>query len=285
MSKFFNETLKVRNGAPPAEELNLTGAVESTQAASLPEENGPSNGDGRLAECPKIIVPIAKMMREQFEGSDSLESADESYRALRTRLMRMRIDRGMRSIIVTSSVQGEGKTHISTNLAHCCAQLYELRVLLIDGDIRSCGLSRALRLPSSPGLGEVLAGNSEEDQAIIATDNPNLYLLSAGTAALPAAELFAGRRWQEFVHWCNESFDLVLVDSPPILDLADVELMTAACDGVVMVVRAQHTTREQLQKSASQIDAKKFLGLVYNAVENGSRYGYAYRARGAAATT
>ncbi|SRR6266446_3409407 len=285
MSKFFNETLKVLNGAPPAEAINLTGAVESIKAASLPEENGPGNGDGRLAQCRKIVVPIAKMVHEQFEGSDSLESADESYRALRTRLMRMRIDRGMRSIIVTSSVQGEGKTHISTNLAHCCAQLHELRVLLIDGDIRSCGLSRALSLPSSPGLGEVLSGNSEKDQAIIATDNPNLYLLGAGAAALPPAELFAGRRWQEFVQWCKESFDLVLVDSPPILNLADVELMTAACDGVVMVVRAQRTKREQLQKSASQIDAKKFLGLVYNAVENGSRYGYAYGTYGAAASS
>jgi polysaccharide biosynthesis transport protein len=283
MSKFFNETLKALNGVLPTKDFNPTEVAESTQIASLPGESGFSDGGGRLAQCRKIVVPIAKLVREQFAGSDSLESADESYRALRTRLMRLRIDRGMRSIIVTSSVQGEGKTHISTNLAHCCAQLHEMRVLLIDGDIRSCGLSRALSLPPSPGLGEVLSGDSENDQAIVATDNPNLYLLSAGRAALPPAELFAGRRWQEFIQWCSESFNFVLVDAPPILNLADVELMTVACDGVVMVVRAQHTKREQLQKSASQVDAKKLLGLVYNAVENGSRYCYSHGTYGATA--
>jgi len=281
MSKFFNETLKARNGVLPAEGFNPTEAAESTQISPLAEESGLSNGDDRLAQCRKIVVPIAKMVREQFKGSDSLESADESYRALRTRLMRLRLDRGMRSIILTSSIQGEGKTHISMNLAHCCAQLHEMRVLLIDGDFRSCGLSRALNLPSSPGLGEILSGDSENDQAIVATDNPNLYLLSAGMAALPPAELFAGRRWQEFIQWCSENFDFVLVDSPPILNLADVELMAAACDGVVIVVRALHTKRELLQKSASQVDAKKLLGLVYNGVENGSRYGYSYGTDGA----
>lgn len=283
MSKFFNETLKALNGASPAGGFNPSEVAASTQVAPLPEERDANEGDGRLAQCRKIVVPIAKLVREQFEGSDSLESAEESYRALRTRLMRLRIDQGMRSVIMTSSVQGEGKTHISTNLAHCCAQLHEMRVLLIDGDLRSRGLSRALSLPPSPGLSEVLSGTSENDQAIVATDNPNLYLLSAGTAEVPPAELFAGRRWQEFIQWCAENFDFVLVDSPPILNLADVELMTAACDGVVMVVRAQHTKREVLQKSASQIDAKKFLGLVYNAVENGSRERYSYGTYGATA--
>jgi capsular exopolysaccharide synthesis family protein len=277
MSKFFNETLKARNEILPPEGFILTGEADSPTAASVPAGTELGIKDGRLEECREILVPIAKLVEEQFAGSDSLESAQESYRALRTRLMRLRADQDMRSIVVTSSVQGEGKTHTSINLAQSCTQLHDMRVLLLDADIRTCGLSRALSLPPSPGLGEVLSGQCEIEQAIVATDNPNLYLLSAGSTTLPPAELFAGSRWQEFIGWCKGAFELVLVDSPPVLNLSDVELITAACDGVLMVVRAHHTKRDLLHKSAIQINAKKLLGLVYNAMENGLHQRYPYR--------
>lgn len=277
MSKFFNETLKTRNEILPPEGFDLTREEESPVAASAPVSTELGIEGGRLEECREIVVPIAKMIEEQFAGSDSLESAQESYRALRTRLMRLRVDQGMRSIVITSSIQGEGKTHTSINLAQSCAQLHDMRVLLLDSDIRTCGLSRALSLPPSPGLGEVLSGQCAIEEAIVATDNPNLYLLSAGSTTLPPAELFASSRWQEFMGWCKGAFELILVDSPPVLNLADVELITAACDGVLMVVRAHHTKRDLLHKSANQLNPKKLLGLVYNAVENGLHHRYPYR--------
>jgi capsular exopolysaccharide synthesis family protein len=150
-----------------------------------------------------------------------------------------------------------------------------MRVLLIDGDIRSRGLSRRLESLSGPGLSEVLAGKCDPEDAILATDIPNLYVLTAGSPTIPAAELFAGPGWQELIEWSNQSFKLVLVDSPPVLNLADVELMTVACDGVLMVVRAQQTKRDVLQKTTSQLDPKKLLGVVYNAAESSStRYQY-----------
>jgi capsular exopolysaccharide synthesis family protein len=281
MSKFFNQTLRLRSAVLPADGFTLTELPDSNESDTVDSTTEQRSGDVRLEQCRKMVVPIDKLLQDQFEGSHGLESAEESYRALRTRLLRLRADREMRSIVITSSIQGEGKTHTSVNLAQFCAQLHDMRVLLIDGDIRSSGMTRRLNLPPTPGLGEVLAGNCETEQAIIATDNPNLYLLSAGTSTVAPAELFAGQRWQELIKWCNESFQLVLIDSAPVLNLADVELMTAACDGVLMVVRALHTKRELLQKSAAQIDSKKLVGLVYNAMDGNSFHRYPYRSYGA----
>jgi Mrp family chromosome partitioning ATPase len=94
---------------------------------------------------------------------------------------------------------------------------------------------------------------------------------------MPSEELLANSRWQELISWGNESFKLIIVDSPPILNLSDAELITAGCDSVLMVVRAKFTRREVLQKSARQIDAKKLIGAVYNAAEATSHeYSYPY---------
>jgi capsular exopolysaccharide synthesis family protein len=275
MSKFFNETLKIRNSAAQeavskqADFQELVGTAFSPSAATV------SSGGGWLDECRKIENPLTDLLKAQFKGSDSVESVLESYRALRTRLLRISSQEGLKSVVITSASQGEGKTFTSLNLASCCARLHEMRVLLIDGDIRSRGLSRRLESLSGPGLSEVLAGKCDPEDAILATDIPNLYVLTAGSPTIPAAELFAGPGWQELIEWSNQSFKLVLVDSPPVLNLADVELMTVACDGVLMVVRAQQTKRDVLQKTTSQLDPKKLLGVVYNAAESSStRYQY-----------
>jgi protein-tyrosine kinase len=275
MSKFFNETLKMRNSAvqePASKQADFQELVDAAFSSStLP---APSGG-GWLADCRKIENPLTDLLKAQFKGSDSVESVLESYRALRTRLLRISAQEGLKSVLITSASQGEGKTFTSLNLASCCAQLHEMKVLLIDGDIRSRGLTRRLESLSGPGLSEVLAGKCDAENAVLATDIPNLYVLTAGSATIPSAELFAGPGWQELVEWSNQNFKLVLVDSPPVLNLADVELMTGACDGVLMVVRAQQTKRDVLQKTTSQIDAKKLLGVVYNAAESTSnRYQY-----------
>jgi protein-tyrosine kinase len=277
MSKFFDETLKARNVRVPLESLKIASIPELAEISpGTPRIVAQDVGNVRLEQCGKIEIPLSEIFRAQFRGSDTLEAAAESYRALRTRLLRLLSAQGLRSIVVTSAVQGEGKTLTSLNLALCCAQLRDMRILLIDGDIRSYGLTRLIGSPNVSGLSEVLAGKCEPEKAVLATDLPNLYVLPAGTPSMPPPELFASRRWQELVGWCSESFKLVLVDSPPVLNLADVELITAACDGVLMVVRAQQTRRDALRKSASQIDAKKLLGVVYNATVEGSRHRYRY---------
>jgi protein-tyrosine kinase len=286
MSKYFNETLKARSLAIPGEFLKP--ASESQTLEKVPDadklpasENLPFDvEETRVEEYRKIQLPLEKLPHVQFKDSNSLEPAEESYRALRTRLLRIRSTQGIQSVVITSAVQGDGKTLTSLNLALCCAQLHGMRVLLIDADVRNCGLSRAIDTPPGPGLADVLAGKCTPEQAILETDRPNLYVVSSGAPTMPAAELFANSRWLDFVAWSKENFKLILVDSPPALNLSDVELITAGCDGVLMVVRALYTKRETLQKCVRQLDSKKLLGVVYNGVQEGSHHRYRYQGYG-----
>lgn len=268
------EPRKIAVVSPVREKLREAAPVAAVNCVLPVVDRATDLAESRLAHCRKFSLPLQNIAHVQFTNKDSLQPAEESYRALRTRLLRMRSAQGLRSVVITSAVQGEGKTLTSLNLALCCAQLHEMRVLLVDADIRSFGLSRAVDAPQGLGLADILAGNCPPEEAVLATDHPNLYVLCSGSATTPAAELFAGRRWQEFVGWCNETFKLTLMDSPPVLNLSDVELITAGCDGVLMVVRAQQTKRQTLEKCAGQIDSKKLLGIVYNGTAVGTQYGY-----------
>ena len=291
MSKFFNEMTRGRNVLYPEDKTNgekpAYPLVEEPQREPEPQlEQHEILLDASVVEAPapvqepyrKLEIPSDCRLRGRFEGSDWLESAEESYRALRTRLLRMRSSRQLNYVLVTSATQGEGKTLTSFNLALCCSQLPELRVLLIDSDLRTSGLTRLVGLPSGHGVEEVLTGQCQPKEAVMMTDQPNLFFLPAGHADKPAAELLAGEEWQKLLNWCGESFDLVLVDAPPVLNLADVELLVPACDGILLVVRAGHVRRDILEKSVKQLDPKKLLGLVYNGAVGRAypRYYYEY---------
>jgi len=297
MSKYFNESQRLRsttvfddilrpvpeNGAAPPAVPTRNAAVEP-----LPFPETAMSDAGAGLELPAveqekyrtIQLPLEKLPRAQFKDGRSLEAAEESYRALRTRLLRIKTAQGIRSVVITSASQGDGKTLTSLNLGLCCAQMHDLRVLLVDADVRNCGLSRAIESPEGLGLADVLTGNCTPEQAVLQTDRPNLCVVASGTATTAAAELFASGRWSEFVNWSKGKFDLILVDSPPALSLSDVELITAGCEGVLLVVRARYTRRETLQKCVRQVDAKKLLGVVYNGVQEGSHHRYRYKKYG-----
>jgi protein-tyrosine kinase len=194
--------------------------------------------------------------------------AMEAYRMLRTRLMRAQATQDLRTLVFSSAVHSEGKTFTALNLAQAYVILGDQRLLLIDGDLRTGALSRFFTPGPDPGLSEALVGDASFADVIVATDKPNLFFVSAGKNPAPPPELFAGKRWKEFLLWCSGSFKVILVDAPPIFPLSDFDLMSAACDAIVLVVRAQHTSRELLQRAAAQVDARKVLGLVYNATQS-----------------
>ena len=266
MSKFFNDIIRVNNPGGP---VRIAGFGGLEDVVTTEEQKEARTGEleaiqaGSDARWRTISVPESVLLPVQFQGSESLKSAEEAYRVLRTRLLRLCAIRELRSVIVTSSVQGEGKTLTSLNLALSCSQLQNTRVLLVDGDIRTGGLTQRLSAKSE-GLADVLSGRCDPGSAVQATNHPNLFICGCGSSAHPPAELYAGDEWREFVESCTKSFDLLLIDAPPALNLSDVELMTAVCDGVLMVVRASHTRRDVLQKVSGQIDPKKLLGCVYN---------------------
>src|SRR5262249_38632323 len=151
MSKFFNQTVKARHLSTSAESIKAA-AVDDYQAAALPKPVAVELPADPLAACRQLANPISGILEAQFQGSPTMDSVRECYRGLRPRLLKLQSARSLRSILVTSAAQADGKTMTSLNLALCCAQLHETKVLLVDGDIRSRGLSRALDSPEGYGL-------------------------------------------------------------------------------------------------------------------------------------
>src|SRR6266851_5807915 len=214
MSKFFNETQKAQQWAQQKlanQDMDVKEMLESLKQG--PASN-PQLADSRLSKCRQAHVGNGTGARLVLHQGEASKAALEAYRGLRTRLMRSQAKAGLKSIAITSSLPGEGKTLTTMNLGLCYAQLPQQRVLVIDGDMRTRGLTSMLDHPSSPGLAEVLSGDVAPDEAILATNQKNLFILPAGTVSSPSPELFTGKRWQEFLGHCGEMFKVILIDTP-----------------------------------------------------------------------
>ena len=193
MSEFFNQTMKAVPSTLDLEGSTIAGLQEILGVPKTSGPAGPSLGEARLNRCRKCPGVLTDQFNALFGNSAEAQPAEESYRALRTRLLRLQSAKGLRSVVVTSAVPGEGKTLTSLNLALCCSQLQDLRVLLIDADVRTRGLSRAMGFLADAGLVDVITGKCQPDEANNDTEIPNLYIHGLGSITTQPSELFAGQ--------------------------------------------------------------------------------------------
>lgn len=277
MSKFFDDTQKAVQWAPPVSEgkqLDVVSVLNSIkQDPSVIEVVEPTPED---AQEPKIVAPVRVQTRTLLEESPMPAPAVEAYGSLRTRVMKLQASRGVRSLMLTSSIPAEGKTLTSLNLALSCAKLHNLRVLLVDGDLRSKGLSRLLKISDDPGLSELLGGMGTAEKTVLQTEHENLFVLGAGMLCGQPTELFARPLWSEFISWASQNYGIVIVDAPPIHSFSDAELISAGCDGILVVVKALSTSRELAQKCVSRMDKRKLLGIVFNGLPTSKETDYGY---------
>lgn len=265
MSRYFNETSKADKWAPEA----LTAKLDIQDLLSPAVQVGGEVSKDveqttRAGTIPQLILPTPKDVPLLTRHDDSLAQASEAYRTLRTRLLRLQASQKIRSVVLSSSIAGEGKTLTTLNLGLCCTQLPKLSVLVVDADFRTRGLTQILGCASAAGLSEQLSGKLTYSQAVLSTDLPNLSVVPAGAATASPAELFATTKWKNFIDWASDNFSLVLIDSPPVLPLTDFELISVACDGVVFVIRGGSTNREMIRRASLQLDSRKLLGSVFN---------------------
>jgi protein-tyrosine kinase len=274
MSRYFNETRKADKWTEAlTDKLDIQNLLSPLEAEKDVDED--RTEAPKLNVVRQLIMPVPHDIPLLTRKDESLTQAAESFRTLRTRLLRMQASQNIRSIVFSSALPGEGKTLTTMNLALSCAQIPNLRVLVVDADLRARGLTLLLGSPAGPGLSELLSGDVTRDQAVLATNLPNLCVLPAGATTESPAELFATARWKEFIGWASENFKIVLIDSPPTFPLADFELISAACDGVVFVIRGGSTSREMIRRSSAQVDPRKLLGSVFNMSQDG--HGADYR--------
>lgn len=201
-------------------------------------------------------------------------SASEAYRSIRTSLMFASPDWAPKSILVTSSTPSEGKSTTAINLAIVLAQ-NNARVLLIDCDLRKPRLHKVFNVSSSPGLSDYIVGMHELNP--LQTDIENLEFLPSGSLPPNPAEIIGSNKMDALLDKLNDVYDYIIVDSPPVLGLADAVILGTKIDATMMVVASSQTTKEAIQESVKRIRTARtnVIGAVLNRV-SASDGGYAY---------
>jgi protein-tyrosine kinase len=212
--------------------------------------------------------------------------AAEKFRFLGIRLRYLQQKRPLKCLVVTSSVAGEGKSTIAGNLACALAGNKQQKVLLLDGDLRRPTLDQQLGLGELPGLTELLEGDSGQLTNIYRLESLGLWILPAGRPSTNPLEILQPAKLSALMDRLEAAFDWIVIDSPPVLPLADTSIWMRLADGILLVTRPGTTAKRQLQRSLEAIEQSKLLG----AVLNGSREAvannyYYYSARSAAPQT
>lgn len=192
--------------------------------------------------------------------------AAEQYRIIRTKIFHQLT--GSSITVVSSPGMGDGKTVTSVNLAASLAQKNEDKVILIDADLRLSKVHERLGIPKTPGLAEVLSGACTLEDAMLQVEqSPNFYVLPAGQAEANPTELLDSSNWRALLARLREEFRRTIIDSPPVEAVADYDLIAAHCDGVVLVVRPDHTSRPLLARALIKVKGK-LIGVLINDVED-----------------
>ncbi len=212
------------------------------------------------------------------------QSIGEVYKRIRTNLKFLRSgDESPRTLMITSSTQGEGKTTVVANLAVALAR-GKKRVLLVESDLRKPALHRLFEVDRKPGLVEYLVDDAASDEIIRGSNIENLSILPAGATPISPPELLDSNRMRELVIKMASDFDIVLFDSPPVLPCTDALILGSMLDGVILVVQIKGPRRELIASAQSALVGvgAKILGTILNRGSKEDYYGlyhyyYGYR--------
>ena len=210
---------------------------------------------------------------DAFSTNQSSALCAEQFRTLRSRLYRLREKSPIRTLLVTSTLPGEGKSFVALNLALAIARQHERRALLIDADLRASRLHVRLGAPSAPGLSDYLSGKADEFSILQADPKVELFLVPAGRSVANPSELLANGKLKGFLNGISPVFDWVIVDAPPVLVVADAAIIAEFCDGVIVVVRAGETAHDLVKTTLQEFRGNNLLGVVLNGANEGTDYG------------
>jgi len=230
------------------------------------------------------MTPVVMSWRRQklvvVSASEPTSPTAESYRSLRTSLLFARQERQLRSVLVTSPGVSEGKTSTLANLGVVFAQAGE-RVVLVSCDLRRPRIGDFFGLDEQIGMTCVLAGQRTLDETLLPVPGfDRLFLLPAGPVPPNPAELLNGARTREIIAHLESHFDLVLIDSPPVLPVTDAAILSQHADATLLLAAAGQTRRADLHRATEKLGqvGATILGIVLNKVtrQTGRYYGYGY---------
>ena len=199
----------------------------------------------------------------------------EQYRSLRGRIDSLASQRPLKTLAVTSANSGEGKSTCSVNLATVTAMSVGRSVLLIDCDLRRPKVHWTLGLQPQVGLAEVLLNQATLEESVLKLDGVNLDVLPVRSVPSNPSELLASPEMRKLTEEVAGRYDRVILDTPACLGLPDAKSVAELCDGLVMVVRAGVTPKEDVRAALDILDRRKVAGMVLNGSEaTREQYGY-----------
>jgi capsular exopolysaccharide synthesis family protein len=221
--------------------------------------------DSKARRAPLIVAGSAGSVRA------------EALRQLRTNLQFVNVDEPARTLVVTSAVPGEGKSTTACNLAIVFAEAGK-RVVLVDADLRRPRLAEYLDVDGTIGVTNVLAGQATVQDALQEWGTSGVYVLPSGSVPPNPSELLGSRNMAALLEALRSGFDMVIVDTPPLLPVTDGALAATLVDGTVLVFRCGRTSAAQARSAAEALAAvdAKVLGCVLNMTPRKGEAGYAY---------
>ncbi|GMT43053.1 MAG: hypothetical protein IEMM0002_1464 [bacterium] len=194
--------------------------------------------------------------------------AAEQYRVLYTRLEQISAQNSYKVFAITSAVKGEGKTMTSLNLAQLAVKEFGKKTILVECDLKNPSISfNHLNTLKKHGLVDVLKGEVEPLKAMAQLNEDGLYLLPAVRSVKNSSGLLGSRRMSSLINALKTEFDYVILDTPPILPLADMNILSGLADGLLMVVRAGKTPKDVVTRAINSLHGANVVGIVLNGTD------------------
>jgi len=258
----------------------------------------PPSGDGPLEVIPQVAPATADPILAAcsvhswphrgkglvFLSGEANIIAQEQFRTLRSRLYQMRSQRTLKVIVISSAIPEEGKSFVAANLAHAFASQNGRRALVIDADLRrDGGVSSMLEAPSTPGLADYLLGEKHVGDLIQTGSIDRLYFIPSGRRVAQPGDLIGDPKLGELILKLRPAFDWIIIDTPPVLPIADARAIADLSDGVLMVVNSIATLSRLAKRAVHEFRRESLLGVILNRTTDPSAtrygaYGYDYSA-------
>jgi capsular exopolysaccharide synthesis family protein len=254
------------------QKMHAAGAIAEQSARADSFAAQPSASFEDLERCPLLSVSVPE--ESHLVAVDKEESLGaEKFRFLGVRLRQLRQSRPLKKVLITSTIPQEGKSTVAANLACTLARRKQHKTLLLEGDLRRPTIAQKLGFGQVPGLCEWLRGETET-MNVYRIEALGLWVLPAGNAPENPLELMQSGKLLPLMEQLTEWFDWIIIDSPPVLPLADTSIWARLCDGILLVTRNGTTERQHLQRGLEALEKSKLLGALVNNSANAAHSDY-----------
>jgi protein-tyrosine kinase len=268
IEKALEKATKMRDDQKVEEHKKVEGHKTATHVAG-----------GELPDAFRVDEPVQLENPYMISAREPGSPISEEYKKLKSFILKItQSDKFLNTIMVSSSVKGEGKSITALNLAITLAEEYDHTVLLVDADLRQPSIHKYLGIPNEIGLSDCLMNGVSASDAMIKTGIGKLVVLPSGSEINNPVEVLSSNKMRDLVKELKERYPdrYVIFDTPPLLPFAESHAIASSVDGILLVVRDGYTSLNNLKETLNIIKNTNILGIVYNDVEIDRFDGYHY---------